>query len=115
MGGELEAEAEIGSGDSINGVLEEGDALHEAGEFRDVYSFEAGAGEEVAFDLFSAGFDTYLIVVSPDGAWTENDDYNGSLDHSHITMTTDQAGEYMVIVTSYDPEETGDYLLFRRS
>lgn len=115
MGGELEAEAEIGSGDSINGVLEDGDALHEAGEFRDVYSFEAGVGEEVAFDLFSAGFDTYLIVVSPDGTWTENDDYNGSLDHSHITMTTDQAGEYMVIVTSYDPEETGDYLLFRRS
>ncbi len=115
MGGEPEAEAPIGSGESINGVLEQGDALHEAGEFRDVYSFEAEAGEEVAFDLFSADFDTYLIVVSPDGTWTENDDYNGSLDHSHITLATDQAGEYMVIVTSYDMDETGDYLLFRRS
>ncbi len=62
-------------------------------------------------DLNSADFDTYLIVVSPDGEEFENDDFEGDLDRSLLSIILPQSGRYEVWVTSYSAYEAGSYRL----
>ncbi len=96
-------------GQSYSGRLEKGDEQLSSKEYYDVYSFQASAGEEVAVDLRSNDFDPFLILLSPSERDTQNDDYENSSSHSRIEKVLDESGEWTVMVTSYEPGETGAY------
>ena len=52
------------------------------------------------------------MLFVPDGDLVaENDDYEGSPDHSRIQVELESTGEYRVLVTSYEADETGPYEL----
>lgn len=92
------------------GVLAKGDARLQAGEYRDLYSFEGDKGDPVLIELLSDDFDPYLAVVSPSGLVKRNDDW-GSSSASRIQMNLPEAGSYRVVVTSFRPGEEGAYVL----
>ncbi len=96
-------------GGMVMGRLEAGDRTLEGGEFFDDHGLQAQAGQQLTADLYSSDFDTFLTVFSPTGVPTRNDDCEGAKNHSRVTVTTDSAGTWTVVVTSFRPEEQGAY------
>lgn len=97
-------------GESRAGRLEAGDATLPSGEFRDAWGFIGTAGQRVTVDVTSEDFDTYLILVRPDGTQMQNDD-GGEGTNSRLSQRLRAEGRYGVIVTSYSAGETGSYTL----
>ncbi len=100
-----------GSGGAIDtdGTLDKGDDRLNGGEYYDVYSFQASAGDELTAVVTSTAFDTYVVLKSPSGEAWGNDDHDNSKDRSELTVTADAAGEWALVVTSYEGGETGAY------
>ena len=98
---------------SIGGALTTDDPRLKDGRFTDTHEFRASAGDRVTIDLRSDQFDPVLMLFQPTGALVEeNDDYQGSTDHSRIEVGELQdSGEYRVVVTSFAPSATGSYAL----
>ncbi|MBN4053427.1 hypothetical protein JYT97_00920 [Haliea sp. AH-315-K21] len=94
------------------GVLEfEDDVDDETGKYLDSYFFEGSANQRTVFELRSVDFDTYLIVIAPNGEEFENDDYEGDLNRSRLSLDLTLSGAYEVLVTSFGSGETGAYTL----
>ena len=96
-------------GTSYTGRLQAGDTTLTSGEYVDYYTFEARAGQRIVVDLRSTDFDTWLIVKSPSGDQTENDDHEGSVDRSHVELDAGESGTWNVLATSYEKGEIGSY------
>lgn len=94
-----------------SGQLEASDNTRTNGAFEDVYSVQGEAGSELVVDLRTLDFDSYLIVQLPNGEQIENDDYDGSTQHSFLTFPLEQTGQYQVRVSSFLASETGSYTL----
>ena len=93
-----------------NGLLEEGDATLNSGEFNDGYGFVGREGDHIVVDLRSTEFDPYLILQMPgDHPQADNDDWEGARDHARIEYTLPADGMYRVLVTTYTPGEQGAY------
>ncbi|MBN1436094.1 MAG: PPC domain-containing protein [Sedimentisphaerales bacterium] len=93
-----------------NGRLQRGDEVYEDGSYYDEYSFRARRGDDVAIELTSDDFDTYLFIMSPSGEEQSDDDGAGGT-NSRLEFTVDESGEYTVWVNSYSAGETGRYEL----
>jgi hypothetical protein len=98
-------------GGTFGGTLQYGDATIGGGEYIDRHSFRVTAGQRVVADLHSADFDTYLILQQPNGEQTDNDDFEGALDHSRVDLVANETGTWTALVTSYEAGETGSYQL----
>jgi len=98
-------------GQPVSGQLSPGDGQLENGEYRDVYVFDGQTGQNVSVELTSSAFDTYLMLVTPNGEDIQNDDFDGSTSRSRIDLTLRESGRYRVVATSYKAEETGAYEL----
>lgn len=94
-----------------HGRLESGDGALESGEYRDYFTFEGAEGDIAVVDLRSEDFDSYLIVRTPSGEQFDNDDFEGDISRSFLTLPMTESGTYTVGVTSYGADETGDYVL----
>lgn len=101
----------IGYGDARTGTLDDTDARISSGEYRDLYSFDGRAGEQVVVELSSSDFDPYLVLTPPSGDSIDNDDADNRVDLSRIELTLPVDGRYRVMVTSYQAGETGAYRL----
>ncbi len=96
----------------FTGVLEEGDeTLEETHEFSDTYEVRLVAGEFVDVSLTSEEFDTYLIIVPPEGDQMSVDDYYTDDTNAAMLFVAREAGIYEFVVTSHRPGETGSYRL----
>lgn len=102
--------AAAGPAEHHAGQLASGDAQLPNGEYYDTYVINVQAGQTITADLRSTAFDTYLILRSPSGDQTDNDDFEGT-SHSRIEHVADEAGQWQVLATSYEGGETGAYTL----
>ena len=93
------------------GELAAGDETLESGEYADAHKFEGVPGQRVRLDVSSSDFDTYLMLIDPNGGSAENDDVDGLPGHSLIEADITEVGTHLVVVTSYKPDETGSYEL----
>lgn len=93
------------------GALEAGDRRLRGGELADEYRFDGVAGQQVSLGLSSRDFDTYLILIDPEGRHVENDDDGDESSGSSIRTRLEVPGTHRVLVTSYASEETGRYTL----
>ncbi|MXO72418.1 pre-peptidase C-terminal domain-containing protein [Alteraurantiacibacter buctensis] len=93
-----------------SGTLQRGDGTLDSGEFYDSYTLDVRAGERIDVRATSTEFDPYLIVRGPtdDIRWENDDEGDGSV-QSRVTETAPVTGRYRVIVTSYQPGESGRY------
>ena len=93
------------------GTLAAGDRTLDSGELVDQYNFEWPSGANYDVRVTSTDFDTYLIVREPGGEQHDNDDEGEGNTNSRLQVSTSTAGAYQVLVTSYQPGETGSYQL----
>ncbi len=98
-------------GETIEGQLSEEQSAHIENKLENTYWFVGQINDTVRIDLNSNDFDTYLRLVTPSGELIENDDFEGSLNTSSVSLTLREAGRYRVVVTSYDAGDTGEYEL----
>ncbi|MBD2579544.1 trypsin-like peptidase domain-containing protein [Oscillatoria sp. FACHB-1406] len=76
------------------------------------YPFSGRAGQSITLALESPDFDTYLLLLAPDGRKiAENDDISDNDSNSLLNVTLPATGQYRVIVNSYDSSGRGRYLL----
>jgi len=101
----------IVDGKKLPGILDDKDAVLDEYGYYDEYSFFWEAGRHVIAELSSGDFDTYLFIEKPDGSEEENDDYNELVNLSRIELVTEQTGEYLITVSSYEQGESGSYAL----
>ena len=99
------------------GSLTKGDDKLKTGEYFDQYEIEGSDGQHLSIALESDAFDAYLILQGPRGRQIENDDAEGAgADGGSSSIEADlaHAGVYRILVTSYEPGESGDYRLVIR-
>jgi len=102
---------QAGGSTTYSGSLGAGDNRLSSGEYYDSYTFQATAGQHVVVDMRSSDFDTYVGLYSPSDDIEENDDFEGSTNHSRIELDIVESGTWTVIATSYEKDETGSYEL----
>lgn len=100
------------SGRLERGSLRAGDDTRSNGSYSDSYTLIGDRGDSIVMDLRSGEFDTYLIVLPPRGEELINDDYEGSVDRSQVTIPIALTGVYEVIVSSAKQGESGAYTLW---
>lgn len=108
------ADSEIRSltvGQAIEGELRDGESALVNEKWEDTYWFTGEIDDTLRIDLSSSGFDTYLRLISPSGELIENDDFEGSISASSISLTLRESGRYRVVVTSYGTNDAGPYAL----
>ena len=104
----------IAIGGTVNGRLVESDGRLASGEYSDRYRFTARRGQRIRAAVSAGKFDTYLILRRPDGTQDDNDDSEvdgETVTDSRIDTVLAEDGEYVLIVTSYRPGESGEYRL----
>jgi hypothetical protein len=82
----------------------------------DRYTFSGTAGQQVAIQLTSSSFDTFLYLIGPDGRVLAQDNNGGGGTNSRIPpgsgyYTLPSSGTYTIEVTSYYSNRTGSYSL----
>jgi hypothetical protein len=99
------------AGQTMNGELAAGDTTLTSGEFIDTMRFQGTAGQRVTIDMRSTALDPYLILLAPSGAQEDNDDISANDRNARIETTLAETGEYRIGATTYQPGETGAYVV----
>ncbi len=92
------------------GTLEASDPARNEGIRYDAYTFDASEAQLVRLRMTSDDFDTYLLVKSPSGIETFNDDFGGS-SVSQMEFLASEAGTWTVWATAYGAGMGGPYVL----
>ena len=79
--------------------------------YYNVHTFEGRAGEQITIDLTSSEFNSYLILLDPEGKKIAEDDNAGSGNNARIIVTLPTSGTYTIIANAYKAGETGNYTL----
>lgn len=110
----LHAQTPIRVGQTVRGELTATDPKAGDDSHYDLYTFRARQGERVTFTLRSSAFDAYLAVGRMEGGEfediTSDDDGAGGTD-ARVTISFDEAGDYLVRANSLSQGETGAYTL----
>jgi hypothetical protein len=108
----------ISIGQTINGMLSASDCVLSDGSFYDAYTFSGTAGQQIVISMSSSDFDTYLILLGPDGALVaSNDDSipnfttNSRIPASSGFLSLPATGTYTILANSFAANETGSYSL----
>lgn len=92
------------------GALNPGDLTLSDGSLYKQYVFDGEEGQAITISMASNEFDTYLILVGPEGEMlAQNDDVSESNRNSEISITLPQTGTYLVIANAYDSTGQGNY------
>ena len=88
--------------------------------YTDRYYFNGAPGQQIAIQLSSSAFDTYVYLRNPSGTViASNDDGGGGLNSripagsGYFTLSAGVTGTYVIEVTSYAQRATGPYTLLR--
>lgn len=100
----------IAPGSRLRGRLSVEDELFD-GIYADRYTLRGAPGQAVSIYLESEEFDTYLVVIAPDGTPFENDDIDDQQSNSGLHFVFDTEGILEILVTGYSNEDVGEYLL----
>ncbi len=106
-------------GQVINGSLVEGDRTRKNGSFVKLYQFQGRVGQKVVIEMNSQKINSFLVlyqvIESPEGQGlkkiAENDDRGPGDLNSQIVTTLPENGVYLIVASSSEPEETGNYSL----
>ncbi|MEM6328156.1 MAG: hypothetical protein AAF791_13665, partial [Bacteroidota bacterium] len=94
------------------GQLAPGDGILDGGEFADLYMFQLNSANYIFAELISDDFDAYLILFGPDGqVLIEVDDAAEGDPNAILDFPLPGPGIYSLFVTSFEPGETGSYVL----
>ncbi len=99
-------------GATVNGTVATTDLQTSAGVYLKPYWFAAAANDNIDVRLNSTAFDSFLILQSNEGGLPiASDDNNGGGNNSRIQRRLATAGNYILLVTPYEPNRTGAFTL----
>ena len=98
------------SADAITSTLGSGDEQLDNGEWYEIYRVDGLPGQPLRVEM-RGGFDTYVGILGPGDFKEENDDGPDGSGHSLIETVLPEAGEYVVIASSYAAGQGGEYTL----
>jgi serine protease Do len=98
--GDVPLQGQLGAESSI---------LPSDGSFFDAYTFEGQAGQRIVIEMDSSEFNTYLILLEPDGGNLAQDDDGGGSGNARLITTLPRSGRYTVLANSRLAGETGQY------
>lgn len=76
------------------------------------HRFQGTAGQRITISLESREFDSYLILLDPEGRKIgENDDASANTMNSALAVTLPSTGTYRIIANTYDSTGRGQYTL----
>lgn len=81
------------------------------GRYADLYGFEGAAGQEAVVRLESRDFDALVYLLDDEGDVLAYDDDSAGGTNALIQQALPYTGNYLVMVTSVFPGETGSYVL----
>jgi hypothetical protein len=101
---------------TVNGSLASGDCVASDSSLYDAYSFSATAGQQIVVSMSSSSFNTFLLVVAPNGDLVGVDDNGGGGTNSRVPagagfVTLTQTGVYVIIANSFGSGGAGPYIL----
>ncbi|MBV8858798.1 MAG: pre-peptidase C-terminal domain-containing protein [Acidobacteria bacterium] len=108
--------AGISPNQTLSATLSVTDCNLSDGSYYDSYTFGGAAGQQISVSMSSSAFDTYLIIVGPDGSVVATDDDGGGGTNSRVppasgTVTLSASGTYTILANSYAAGATGGYSL----
>ncbi|MEK6283137.1 MAG: InlB B-repeat-containing protein [Acidobacteriota bacterium] len=104
----------IAYGQTLGGTVTSSDCPYEAGWYFDDYSFSGTAGQQISAAMASTSFDTFLVLLAPDGSLLEYDDDSGGGTNSYIPTeggfyTLPSSGTFTVRAGPLYSGSTGSY------
>ncbi len=99
----------------LEGELAKGDIIMDSGEYYDLYEFKGKENEKIIVTLTSSDFDTYLILIAPNGQQFDNDDISTGDDskkknlNSMLEYTFTKVGIAKIGVSSAKKKALGKY------
>jgi len=103
---------------TVNGTLATSDcAVNIDGEpfYTDIYTFSGTAGQQISIAMNSAAVDSYLILHTPSGEGSLDDDNSGGDPNARIPetglFTLPETGTYTIEASSFNSFEVGAYTL----
>ncbi|MFS8084308.1 MAG: hypothetical protein ACMG6H_01650, partial [Acidobacteriota bacterium] len=108
------ASSPISAGQTINASLTTSDCPFGDGSYFDDYSFSGTSGQQIAVSMSSSSFDTYLILLAPDGSLLKSDDDGGGGTNSYIPSEggfyiLPSSGTFTIRTNSIFSNATGNY------
>lgn len=88
-------------GEAHSGLLEPGDSISIDGPYEDHWTFDAQAGARLRLELRSDDFDSYLMLLGPDGKLIASDDDGLEGRHSQVALRARAAGRYTAVASTY--------------
>ena len=105
----------ISLGQTINGTLSTSDCRLSDNSFFDSYTFNGTAGQQIAIEMSSPNFDTFLFLLGPNGLEVDDDDggdgFNSRIPADSGFFTLPSSGTYTILANSFAPNITGGYTL----
>lgn len=95
----------------IGELSQDSQTLDRDDSYYNVHSFEAQAGVAITIEMKSKDFDTYLILVGPNGEVIAHNDDGSDGTNSSLSVNLPLTGTYQIFANSYDTEESGQYVL----
>jgi hypothetical protein len=103
---------------AVNGTLAESDCAINIGDepfFTDLYTFTGTTGQQISIAMNSAAVDSYLILHTPSGEGSIEDDNGGGEPNARIpetgTFTLPESGTYTIEASTFNSFEVGAYTL----
>ena len=86
--------------------------LQQDGSLYQEHQFQGRRGQQVTILMESREFDTYLLLVGPDGQLIDqNDDAASGSTNSQLTVSLPSDGTYTVVANAYDSDGRGRYTI----
>jgi len=99
-------------GQTVQGRLTRQDVFREIDStYAQSWTLHGTAGQTVTIDLESDEFDSYLFVMGPGIARSNQDNDSGGNCNARLTMTFPQSGDYQVVVNTDGKYATGAFTL----
>lgn len=107
------------NGQVIKGNLSQGDGVLSEGNYADEYLFEGRAGQQVTLEMNSQQFNPFLKLYRVEESngtrevlpVADNDDRGAGSFDAQITTALPEDGVYIILATSSQPGEVGNYSL----
>jgi len=100
----------FGVGQSVNGILRQYDCLSN-GFFVDLYDLPVGGAQQtLSITMVSNALDAWLDVFTLAGSYVGSNDDDAASTNSRFKVVA-AGGEYVIAANSFDPGETGPYVL----